>query len=240
MYREDLGVYLTIISSGRALNVRKMIELVGQATWYVGAGESDEYRINGARHVFEGGGLIESRNMALDHAGQNDYICVQLSDDLTRLRLWRGKEEKPEPIDFKKALATVLKAMQRTGFIETRPPVYLGGAAVTDNAFFSSGGIKNEGFILGDFMVIRPSKIRFDSNLRLKEDYDFTLQHLQKFGKVARVESILPSFAHRKNKGGAVAYRTSALEKEAIAYLMKKWPGKLRMNPKRADEVILV
>ena len=75
--------------------------------------------------------------------------------------------------------------------------------------------------------------------MTLKEDYDYTCQHLARYGLVARCDLILAEFAHRSNAGGAVAYRTGERERDMIRHLMKKWPGKFRMNPKRANEVIM-
>jgi len=73
----------------------------------------------------------------------------------------------------------------------------------------------------------------------LKEDYDYTLQHLRAYGQVARLNRIMPTFRHRSNAGGAVAYRTPDLEVQAIAYLRAKWGDCIRPNTRRPHEVLL-
>lgn len=236
MIREYDGhrFYVAVVSSGRPANVQAMQELVGDATWYVKAtGEVGAYADQGAPSVYGSGGLCESRNMALAHAWKHGLPCVQLSDDLKKLRV-TGGVDKTVPLAFPRAVAELLGTMSCVG-------ARLGGCAPTDNAFFFNPErpFSTDRFIVGDFVVIEPCSILFDEQLRLKEDYDYTLQHLQRFGKVARRNDILATFAHRSNPGGAVTYRSPAVEQEAIRYLQAKWPGCLRPNPKRPNEVLL-
>jgi hypothetical protein len=46
-------------------------------------------------------------------------------------------------------------------------------------------------------------------------------------------------YRHYRNPGGAVAYRTDALEDDTAARLLARWPQYLRPNPKRAHELLL-
>lgn len=88
-------------------------------------------------------------------------------------------------------------------------------------------------------MMIWPCDLFFDEKLRLKEDYDYTAQHIKKFGGVVRANGILATFAHRKNKGGVVAIRTAEIEQESILRLMQKHPGFFKENPRRANEILM-
>ena len=117
----------------------------------------------------------------------------------------------------------------------------LGGGNVAANAFYFDPfkPIKLHHFILGDFSVIKPTDLRFDTRFKLKEDYDYTLQHIQKYGGVARCDSIIAKFKHRVNKGGAVDIRTPEIEQESIRLLRKKWGRNIVDNPKRPNEVLL-
>ena len=101
----------------------------------------------------------------------------------------------------------------------------------------STTNIINTVFIL--FIIIKPNNLRFDSSLRLKEDYDYTLQHIKEFGGCVRYGLFLCSFKHYSNKGGAVSYRTNNLEQETIKYLMEKWGECIKLNPKRENEILL-
>lgn len=228
--------FLAIISSGRPQNVPGMADLLGdhwasKAVWIVGDGQAGDYEYSGARHVVEGGGLIASRNFALEQAFRYHVPCLQLSDDLRRLAYTEGGNEK-RSILFPDALRRMMMHLDRS-------EAKLAGVAPTDNAFFFNAPISTDKFILGDWMLVEPSEPRFDPALRLKEDYDFTLQHLSAYGSVVRVNGILATFTHRSNSGGAVAYRTPMIEDETIEYLTEKWPGKIVPNPKRPHEVLM-
>lgn len=226
--------YVAVISSGRPGAPRRMAEFLGQrpATWYVGEDEQDDYATvkRPMDSIAVGGGLIDSRNAALEDAFSAGHACLQLSDDLSKLaRLQSTGDAAPMFLDT--AMREMLNASESTG-------ANLVGVAPTTNLLWASMKLQSAAFCVGDMILVQPSAPRFDTALRLKEDYDFTAQHLAEYGKVARCDWILATFAHRTNRGGAVAYRTPEVEQEAIAYLKAKWPGVIVDNPKRPDEVL--
>lgn len=223
-----------IISKGRWDNVQNIQKITGKnVTWLVADGEKVFYQAMGADFVVEAGGLMAARNQALDMAFGNKRICVQLSDDLVRIK--RGLTKKTsQPITLDESIKIILDGMQETGSL-------LGGVAPTANAFFTNFDIpvRNRHFIVGDFIVVKPTDLRFDTNMRLKEDYDYTLQHIDKYGSVARCDLVLAEFKHRTNPGGAVEYRTDDLEQETIEYLKQKWGDVIRDNPRRKNEILI-
>ena len=222
-----------VISHKRPKAVVEMTRFIGSAIWCVGIGEKQDYINHGAERVEETGGLCQSRNWALVNAYTRDIACVQVSDDLKGLKLViePGKKE-TRPIKITEAIELMIERMRTHGG-------RYAGCAPTANAFFTNRRLSEKHFIVGDFITVMPGELRFDENLRLKEDYDFTVQHLKTYGKVARCDDILATFLHRTNSGGAVDYRTSAREQEAIAYLKTKHPGWFVANPRRKDEILL-
>jgi len=226
-------VYVGVISHKRAKNVPKMEKLCGPMTWYVGDGEAQAYKIMGATNVIESGGLCRSRNAILDDAFAHDLPAIELSDDLRRLEIASNKAEKKEA-SLDDAVTLMFNALETSG-------ASMAGVAPTSNAFFFNPNkpIHTSAFVVGDFIMVKPTTLRFDEELRLKEDYDYTLQHLMKYGVIARCNAVLATFAHRTNKGGACDYRTSELEQQTIRQLKDKWPGMLKDNPKRKDEILL-
>lgn len=222
-----------VISHKRAKNVEKIQKLVGDCIWVVGDGESQAYLDAGARYVIEGGGLCASRNKALDHAFAENHICIQISDDLSKLEIIDNEVEKTKrPASFRECADYLIESMNKNH-------AKLSGVAPTANAFYYQKEFNFSSFIVGDFIAVKPSPLRFDEKMRLKEDYDFTVQHLKKYSSIVRANKILASFAHRTNKGGAVDYRTSELEQQSIAYLMDKWPGWFKLNPRRNNEILM-
>lgn len=225
--------HVAIISSGRPDTAPLMEQHCADLnpTWYVGAGEAATYTRAGARTVTEAGDLISARNQALNDAAGT--WCVQVSDDLRKVSTTTGKHHADcTQVPLDRAVRAIAAAMRRHN-------AYLGGAAPTANPFFSAQRVHQKAYVVGDLTVIAPGAPRFDPQFRLKEDYDFTCQHLREYGRVARVDYILADFAHRKNPGGAVAYRNAELEEQAIERLMTKWPDVFRRNPRREHEVLL-
>ncbi len=248
MKRDDLnGSVLSIISTRRAGNVSDMYGLVGPATWLVrDQKDADDYRDAADAAGLGGscvaikvtGGLCETRNAGLDLAHEQGATAVQLSDDLRavfRAHGAVGSKSRRERITFTEAVAVITDAMSAVR-------AKMGGCAPTDSLLNYNAGrpLHTRAFIVGDFIVVRPCELRFDTELKLKEDYDYTLQHVQKFGCVARVNSVLPRFIHRTNPGGACDFRTSKTEQDAIAVLRRKWGRKIIADhPRKDDEVVL-
>jgi hypothetical protein len=221
-----------VISAGRYDKLPFTKEQKEKYIFCVKNGEADLYKKNGCKNVFETGTLIESRNFALKHAFDKNFICVQLSDDLKKVTTNKNFQEKKQL-----KLDDVLPKMTET-FNKVKG-VYLMGIPPTSNDFYAKNKISKNTFCIGDLLFIKPCKIYFDESLSLKEDYDYTLQHIWKYGNCFRLQSYLFEFEHYKNKGGAVDYRTEQEEQKNIRYLISKWGNKIRLNPKRKNEILI-
>jgi hypothetical protein len=238
MIRKDLDVYLGVFSSGRAGNVGPVQAIVGDATWYVGAGECAAYDAAGAARVVESGGLCESRNAALSDGWKCDLPSLIMSDDIRKCqKAYENAEgkKKAEDVNFSDVIDAMHDALFDTGAM-------LAGVAPTSNPFYWNPKRSTHAcaFIVGDLNLVKPCDILFDEQFKLKEDYDYTLEHLNRYGVVARCDDMLVTFAHRSNSGGAVAVRTPELEQDMIALLRKKWgPNVIKDNAKRPDEILL-
>ena len=82
-------------------------------------------------------------------------------------------------------------------------------------------------YIGGPFMVHIHSDLRYDERLPLKEDYDLTLQHLNKYRKVLRVNKYFYNVKQHAQAGGCADYRTLEREKAQVKLLQKKWGSKI-------------
>lgn len=232
--------WLAVISHERPNNVAKVSKIAPPATWYIGP-TSDErraYSFCGAPAIASTKSLCDARNKALDDAFYHHKACIQMSDDPSRLvRLDTtpaGDKLTRTKITFQEAVETVHREMKRLGAL-------LGGGAPNDFIAWSwwKTPVMTAAFILGDFMLVAPTHLRFDENLALKEDYDYTLQHLQTYGKVARCNRVMFDFNHRTNAGGAVSRRTRELELKTIDYLKTKWGDRIKPNPRSDTEILL-
>lgn len=233
---------LFIISSRRPQNVAKMKELIGNTfpiTWIVrDMIDLESYMKYDNIVVGIGGRLSESRNQAIECAFSNQHDCIMVEDDLVNIQLCSSKNyHDNKSIDFQEAIRIMYDA-----FTEI-PYCYLCGVAPTNNAFYYNPQrpISINKFVIGSLIIIRyNTPLRFDTNLSLKEDYDYTLQHITHHGGAIRCDNILATFNHYSNKGGAVDYRTPELETKTINHLKHKWGSNIiKDNPRRLNEIIL-
>ena len=74
--------------------------------------------------------------------------------------------------------------------------------------------------------------------MTLKEDYDFTAQHLHTYGQIARLNRVFVKAKHYTNAGGAVAVRNDEREQYNIKILRRKWPGVFRAHPFRGPNEV--
>tara|TARA_R110002096_G_scaffold256780_1_gene450088 strand:- start:1270 stop:1959 length:690 start_codon:yes stop_codon:yes gene_type:complete len=221
-----------VISAGRHDSLNFTEQQKSEYIFCVKNGEGKLYKMSGCKNVYETGTLMQSRNFALIHAFDAGKICVQLSDDLTQVRV-NKHPKRGEKVDSYYAISEIADKLAKT------KGVYLIGVPPTDNPFFAKDMVKKNAFCIGDMLFIKPSDPRFDEKLTLKEDYDFTLQHIEKYGVCIRYQKYMWSFKHYDNKGGAVDYRSEIEEKKNIRYLKAKWGSKIALNPKRKNEIVL-
>ena len=237
MYREDLGIFLAVISKGRPNNVGPMTEIIGQATWYIGRGESRYYKAAGAKQVWQerDGKLCQSRNGALVAATMFNAPCLQISDDCTGFE-WLVENTDGKKLGAPMKFVSVVEAMKAE--LENSKLV---GIAPTANAFYAKNGVSKRAFILGDlFLTHAKQTLRFDEEMTLKEDYDFTMQHIEKYGRVSRLDWLMGKFKHRTNSGGAVSIRTKEEELRNIEHLKKKWGEDIIRPSARGETEILL
>ena len=131
------------------------------------------------------------------------------------------------------------KNVYETGnLMKSRNFALLLGIPPTDNYFFANKIVSTNTFCIGDMLFIKPNELRFDEQLTLKEDYDYTLQHKER-GDVIRYQKYLFTFEHYSNKGGAVDVRDDEEEQKNIQILKSKWGDKIKLNPKRKNEILI-
>ena len=223
----DHQVY--VISAGRYNNLPFSDAQKRQYIFCVKDGEKKLYQDCGCKDVYETGKLIPSRNFALDHAFKKNQICIQLSDDIKEVKT----NPSGESVDLESVVEELAEKFKKT------TGVYLLGIPPTDNPFFAKAIVSKNTFCIGDLFFSKPNPLRFDEKLTLKEDYDYTLQHIATFGGVVRSNDLLAEYKHYSNSGGAVEVRSTPNEQRNIAYLKSKWGAAIRDNPRRPNEILL-
>jgi hypothetical protein len=256
-----------IVSKGRPDNVvriQSLFDSIGiKPVWVVGKGEASVYKKAGAYEVIEGGKLTPSRNLCLDKAAAAGNYCVQMSDDVISFQYFDSpfdRKEWKKPVSqhdanirsgkAKMCSLNPLEAAQIIVAYMREHKAKLGGVYPCMNLgfAFNQAPVTTNHFIVGDFIVVdttndkektKTKEPRFDERFCLKEDYDFTAQHLAKYNAVVRANRMFVKALHRDNPGGAVSDRSAKLEQTSIRLLQQKWPGVFAINPNRKNEVIM-
>lgn len=81
--------------------------------------------------------------------------------------------------------------------------------------------------VLGPFLGILGTELRYDEWVRSKDDYDFWIQHIHKDHQTLRLN--MYNYYHKiaDNAGGTVSIRSQAYEKEGIQRMRVKWGDKV-------------
>ncbi|MEV6401289.1 hypothetical protein AB0M39_42055 [Streptomyces sp. NPDC051907] len=233
------GVYA--ISAGRPANVPAMKELFSPdpITWVVPRPERHDYAAAGAdavlpvtdppagRHA-----LCAARNAAMDHAAEQGVVCIQTDDDCKGFKLIPADGGKARPAAWWELRDAILEALDGT--------VHLAGVPPTDNAYFARGKQLDYGFIIGSLCATDTDAVRWDETLPFKEDYDYTCGHIDRYGKVARLDMFVASYQHYSNRGGAVTNRTPSAELALVKTLTERWPRYLRPHSRRPGELSFI
>jgi hypothetical protein len=77
--------------------------------------------------------------------------------------------------------------------------------------------------VLGPALGIIRTELRFDEDLGLKEDYDYSVQALRKHRRILRHNKYHYIADHIKLKGGCSIYRNVEKESQQMKLLEKKW-----------------
>mmetsp|Transcript_87266 Transcript_87266/g.138450 ORF Transcript_87266/g.138450 Transcript_87266/m.138450 type:complete len:620 (+) Transcript_87266:81-1940(+) len=231
----------------------QFVEAGVEPVWYVDEQSLKDYKKLGLNAVV-GGKLTPARNKALQDAQKMGKICVQASDDISAWEYRVGKKATDRSDDacneaYEAAKRLILSPVAAAQFIlakmrgsEEKPKlggVYMLGSCA--RTFFGDEFMSKH-FILGDFFVVDvDNKVRFDEEMTLKEDYDFTASHIKEYGSVLRCQRMTLRVKHYDNSGGACTNRDGKGKEEQknIAILKRKWPRAIRDHHTRKNEVIL-
>jgi hypothetical protein len=163
------------------------------------------------------GNVSRVRNWILDYAKDEDLLIVD--DDLKSLSRYEGNnlhkmdsEEASNFIEYGFELAKEFGVkMWGVNIIQDK-------GAYREYTPFSFKNV-----ILGPFGGFLNCDIRYDENLPLKEDYDYSLQCLNKYRKILRINFVHYNCDQHTNLGGCAEYRTVQAEQDQFVALRKKW-----------------
>ena len=185
--------------------------------------EAKEYKKNGNDILIcpdnIQGNLCRVRNWILDSVEDDADCIVILDDDCSGIGRWQNQKKiifSPDELDEFCESASIL--CEDFGF------KFWGLNCVTDKgAYREYTPLGTLQYIGGPFQAHLKNDIRYDEKLPLKEDYDITLQHIQKNGGCLRFNFAHYQVKQSEQEGGCSAYRNFDFEKKQFFDLQKKW-----------------
>lgn len=164
------------------------------------------------------GNLCRIRNRILD-LEKGNVVCI-IDDDLQKIGYWENKEE-----IILQGEDEVYAFLYKYTVMAMDLGARLWGVAVNKDkqVYQEQRPFSTVAYIGGPFMVHIDPELRFDERFPLKEDYDFSLQHLNMYRKVLRVNKYHYHVRQVEQAGGVADYRTLAAEQEQLKALQKKW-----------------
>ena len=178
------------------------------------------------------GNVARIRNYILNDCFQKGAdVCCIVDDDMAYIgyyeKLRLHKLEKEEIIPFIKKYSLVCKEF---GFMMWGVNLNSDPQCYREYTPFSTTSV-----VLGPFSCyLNGNECRYDEKLPLKEDYDISLQNLNKYRGILRVNKYHYSCAQSTNAGGCATYRNIEKEKNQLLQLQKKW-GKTIVKSDMSD-----
>lgn len=183
-------------------------------------------------------GITNARNAMLDHFGLGAKI-VMLCDDVRAIQCIEDVHGLAGKRAMRSLGAREIRSFCEWAFAESeKAGASLWGVFPVANRLSMNRRVTRRAFVIASFCGVVVSRIRYDAAIRIKEDYDFTLAHIVANAMI-RFNWVCVHAKHYTNAGGVVDTRTAAVEREAIAKLAAKYPGMIRANTKRANEILI-
>ena len=167
-------------------------------------------------------GITATRNWILDNV--EDEWHIQVDDDaLSFHRFEKGKMSTfIDPNLIHEIMQNQFEICDSWGL------KVWGFALAADYKFYREyTPFSTQGVIGANIIGIIRNPLRFDERLRVKEDYDYAMQHIAKYGGALRMMKYGIDVVHLTNEGGCVAYRTKDVEMDAYNTLIKNGAERL-------------
>lgn len=166
------------------------------------------------------GNVCRVRNYIIkEELKNNDAVCI-VDDDMKGIYYWENNEShklKTEDLDW---------FLEKYTIMAKDLGVYLWGINVNQDKqiYREYTPFGTVSYIGAPFMVfLKGNNCWFDERLSLKEDYDMTLQQLNKNRCVLRVNKFYYVVRQSQQAGGCAVYRNYQEEERQLNLLIKKW-----------------
>jgi hypothetical protein len=190
--------------------------------------EGNEYKKNGNDFVIcpdsEQGNIARVRNWILDSLLPNFDAVVIIDDDCSGVGYWENqKYYNFDANEFQEFIEGMYILTIDYGFKLFGFNCVLDKGAYMEHTPFST----NKFIGAPCSMILNGNECRYDEQIPLKEDYDFTLQNLKKYKGALRANFASYNVKQAKNTGGCADMRNVQEEARQFELLQKKWGNKI-------------
>lgn len=178
------------------------------------------------------GNISRVRNYILDNFLNVDEKLIMVDDDFKSIGCFEGNL-------LKKLNEDEVYQMIEKGFLlcEDLGAKLWGLNIISDKGSYREyTPISTNAMILGPFNGHVMHDLRYDERIPLKEDYDLSLQMLNKFRKTLRLNMYHYNSEQNTIEGGCASYRSVITEAEQFNLLQKKWGEKIVTRDKKSDK----
>lgn len=216
-----MKIYAPSFKRAKGLKTHKLIPDV---IYVVAEFEAEEYKAEGVNvHVIPDkvqGNIARVRNYIKNELIKDEKAVI-IDDDIEGLKHheWNGNRFSPETV-------TDLMEFFEMGFVlaEESDCKLWGVNIVGDKGSYREyTPISYTNWISGSLMGFNKCDCEFDERIPLKEDIDFSVQVINKYRKLLRLNAYHLIKKDHGNRGGCADYRTIEREKEQLGIFQRKW-----------------
>jgi hypothetical protein len=178
----------------------------------------------------EGHSVGDNRNTLLRWCEENGVKqAIMLDDDISGMQMY-NKEVLKDGQSVRKLFETCFKIAQ-----QCKATVF--GSYPVSNPLMMSSTVTVNNIMIGTFLGILDTSLRFDARYRVKEDYELCLRVMSQGGNVLRFNNMAPRARH-KSQGGCLADFNDVSRYPIYAQmLMEQYPQYVKANQSKVGEV---
>jgi len=225
--------FIILSPSYKRANICKTHKYIKNVFYVVAENEKDDYlkvhpNVISIPNKVQGN-VSRVRNYILDN--YNEKNIIMLDDDFNSIGCFEGNK-------LKKLDEQGVYDMIQRGFVMANDlGVKLWGINIISDkgSYREYTPFNTNAMILGPFNGHLKHSVRYDERMPLKEDYDLSLQMLNKYRKTLRLNMYHYNSEQNTIKGGCAVYRSTETEKEQFDLLVSKWGSKIVKRDNRSD-----
>lgn len=218
----DFKIYT---ASYKRAKIAKTHKYLKETTYVVAENEAEKYKeIHDKVWVIPNevqGNLARVWNHILDHGEHENIILID--DDMNHFGRWNGTEK--VKLDEEQVYNMIQEGFLLAEDLDVK---YWGLNCISDKGSYREyTPFGTAHYIGGPFQGHRSNDLRYDEELYLKEDYDMTLQIINKYRKNLRLNMYHYECEQNTITGGCANYRNVKRELEQNVKLQRKWGDKV-------------